>query len=355
MYTYHYPRPMVTVDIVLLKPGEEVEILLIQRQSDPYRLSWALPGGFNDPDETTEQAAFRELREETGLEPAYLKELCVQSDPKRDPRGRTISVVYYGWIKPDESEPRAGSDAASVRWFRFNELPPLAFDHAGIVSKALHVLTTLNRKDALLIVDLQNDFMEQGALAVNEASQVVPVANSLMPLFDIAIVTRDWHPANHSSFAANHPWRKPGQVIDQDGIEQILWPIHCVQDSFGAAFHKDFDHTKAEQVFYKGTDPKIDSYSAFYDNARQRSTGLADYLRLREVESVYIMGLATDFCVRYSVSDALKEGFEVYVIEDGCRGVNLKAGDDREALEVMQQEGAKTILSSQIKRRIVRQ
>ena len=133
-------------------------------------------------------------------------------------------------------------------------------------------------KKALIVVDLQNDFCRNGALEVPDANAVIALTNALMPKFDLVVATQDWHPADHGSFAANHPWRKPGQLIELDGLSQILWPIHCVQNTYGAEFVKELDITKFHKVFRKGTDVNIDSYSGFFDNGHRKATGLGDYL-----------------------------------------------------------------------------
>ena len=192
---------------------------------------------------------------------------------------------------------------------------------------------------ALILVDLQIDFLPLGALPVPEGDQVVPIANRLQPHFDIVVATQDWHPADHGSFAANHPWRKPGQVIDLNGLDQVLWPIHCVQGSFGADFAPELDQSGITAVFQKGTDPGIDSYSGFYDNGHRKSTGLAEWLKEQGVDTVYILGLAADYCVKFTALDAIREGFETYLIEDATRGVNLQPGDVEKAIAEMQAAG----------------
>ena len=202
---------------------------------------------------------------------------------------------------------------------------------------------------ALIVIDIQNDFCPGGALEVKDGDQVVAVANRAMKKFDLVVATQDWHPATHGSFAANHPWRYPGSKIMLNGLEQILSPIHCVQGSFGAEFVQELDTSKFEKVFVKGTDPSIDSYSGFYDNGRRKSTGLAEYLRQRGIEEVYILGLALDYCVKYSVLDALEEGFKTYVILDGCRAVNLQEGDGERAVEEMVAKGAVVVAAAGIK------
>ena len=201
---------------------------------------------------------------------------------------------------------------------------------------------------ALILVDIQNDFCPGGHLEVPEGNQVVPVANALMDRFDLVVATQDWHPADHGSFAANHPWRKPGQVIDLNGLPQVLWPIHCVQESFGAEFVQALHADKIGKVFVKGTDPEIDSYSGFFDNGHRKATGLGDYLREMGVTEVWVMGIATDYCVKFTVLDALELGFKVNLIEDACRGVNLQAGDVTQAVSDMQSKGANVVLSSEI-------
>lgn len=202
---------------------------------------------------------------------------------------------------------------------------------------------------ALIVIDIQNDFCPGGALEVKDGDQVVGVANRAMKKFDLVVATQDWHPATHGSFAANHPWRRPGNTIQLNGLEQILWPIHCVQGSFGAEFVQELDTSKLEKVFAKGTDPVIDSYSGFYDNGRLKSTGLAEYLRQRGTEEVYILGLALDYCVKYSVLDALQEGFKTHLILDGCRAVNVQEGDGERAVEEMVAQGAVVVEAAGIK------
>lgn len=202
---------------------------------------------------------------------------------------------------------------------------------------------------ALILVDLQNDFCPGGALAVEGGDQVISIANKLMEKFGLVVATKDWHPATHGSFAANHPWRKPGQVIDLNGLPQILWPIHCVQESFGSEFAAELDTEKISKVFFKGTDPGIDSYSTFFDNSHLKSTGLVDFLKEKGVDEVYIMGLATDYCVKYSALDAIGLGFKTKVIVDGCRGVELRKGDAKKAIREMEEKGVKVLHSTMIK------
>jgi len=201
---------------------------------------------------------------------------------------------------------------------------------------------------ALILVDIQNDFCPGGHLEVPEGNQVVPVANALMDRFDLVVATQDWHPADHGSFAANHPWRKPGQVIDLNGLPQVLWPIHCVQESFGAEFVQSLHTDKIDQIFVKGTDPGIDSYSGFYDNGHRKATGMGDFLKGKGVDTVYVMGLATDYCVKFTALDAVALGFKTYLVADGCRGVNLNAGDVEQAIADMRSGGVEVVNSSEV-------
>lgn len=204
------------------------------------------------------------------------------------------------------------------------------------------------RKKALILVDLQNDFCPGGALAVPGGDQVIDVANRMQKHFDLVIATQDWHPANHGSFAANHEGKQPGEIIDLHGIQQILWPTHCVQNSRGAELVEELDTSKIAKIFVKGTDPSIDSYSGFYDNEHRKSTGLGEYLRERAIEDLYIMGLATDYCVKFTVEDAIEEGFTVFLIENGCRAVELAPGDGDAAIAAMRQAGVAVLQSGQI-------
>lgn len=197
----------------------------------------------------------------------------------------------------------------------------------------------------LIIVDLQNDFMPGGALGVPEADRVIPIVNKIMPHFSLILATQDWHPSDHVSFAANHRGKKPGDVVEVKGISQILWPVHCVRNSKGAELVKELKKEKIESIFYKGTDKEIDSYSAFFDNAHLRSTGLHEYLSSRGIKEIHIAGVATDYCVLYSVLDALELGHSVTVISDACRGINLYPGDVEAAFAKMMGRGAKVITS----------
>lgn len=201
---------------------------------------------------------------------------------------------------------------------------------------------------ALLLVDLQHDFCPGGALAVARGEETIAVANRLLQYFSIVVATQDWHPADHQSFAAQHPGRKPGEMIELNGLPQVLWPSHCVQGTTGAALHADLDREKITEVFPKGIDRGIDSYSGFFDNGHRRSTGLADWLRARWITRVYVMGLATDYCVKATTLDARELGFDAWVIEDGCRPVEHHPGDGDRAFAAMRAAGATIVESGTI-------
>ncbi len=202
--------------------------------------------------------------------------------------------------------------------------------------------------NALIVVDVQNDFVPGGALAVRDGDQVVPVANRLMPCFDWVVATKDWHPADHLSFASQHPGRQVGEVVDLDGLEQILWPDHCVEGTPGAEFVDGLDLSGIDRVFEKGTDRTIDSYSGFFDNGHRKATGLGDFLRERSVVDVYLLGLATDYCAKFTTLDAVELGFAPRLVLDGCRGVDLKAGDVDRAIEEMRRAGVRLTDSTAI-------
>lgn len=185
---------------------------------------------------------------------------------------------------------------------------------------------------ALVLVDLQNDFLPGGALAVARGDETLGVANILLPRFEIAVATQDWHPPDHQSFASQHPGRSPGEVIDLHGLPQVLWPDHCVQGSHGSAFAEGLDLCRVQAIFQKGQDPTVDSYSGFFDNGRRRDTGLGAYLNERAATEVWVMGLATDYCVKWTALDARSLGFEVVFVEAGSRGVDLVVGDSARAI-----------------------
>lgn len=201
---------------------------------------------------------------------------------------------------------------------------------------------------ALILVDLQYDFCPGGALAVQRGDETIAIANRLMPHFSTIVCTQDWHPADHRSFAVNNPGTKPGDVIDLDGVPQMMWPAHCVQDTHGVEIHDGLDRSRINDVIRKGTDAAIDSYSGFFDNGHQKATGLAAWLQERWVKQVYIMGLATDYCVKFTAIDAAKLGFEVRLIEDGCRAVEMTAGDGERAVGEMRDAGVTVVESGAI-------
>jgi nicotinamidase/pyrazinamidase len=196
---------------------------------------------------------------------------------------------------------------------------------------------SIHDRDVLLVVDIQNDFCPGGALAVPCGGEVVPIINRVAQRFEHVVLTQDWHPAGHRSFASAHSGRKPYETIEVAYGAQILWPDHCVQGTPGAEFHKELKIPHAELVLRKGYHRDIDSYSAFYENDRTTHTGLAGYLRERGLRRVFVAGLAFDFCVRYSTEDAHREGFEVVVIEDACRGIDVggSVAATREALKAL--------------------
>lgn len=201
--------------------------------------------------------------------------------------------------------------------------------------------------DALLIVDVQNDFCPSGALEVPNGDQVVPVINKLSRHFEHVIQTQDWHPAGHSSFASSHSGKEPFSTVEMPYGEQVLWPDHCIQGSKGAEFHPDLDTTKSQLIIRKGFRKAIDSYSAFYENDDKTTTGLTGYLKERGIDTLFACGLATDFCVKWSVTDGLKEGFNVTVIEDAVRGIDMD-GSVEQAWKEMEEAGAGRVNSDQI-------
>jgi nicotinamidase/pyrazinamidase len=174
---------------------------------------------------------------------------------------------------------------------------------------------------ALLLIDIQLDFLPGGSLAVTDGDAILPLLNDLQPHFDLVVATQDWHPAGHRSFASAHPGQALFSEIEWQGLPQRMWPDHCIQGSAGAALHPALNLDRVEAIFRKGTDPDLDSYSAFFDNGHRRATGLTAYLRARGITEVVVAGLATDYCVYFSAKDARSEGFDVAVIEDASRGI----------------------------------
>ena len=206
----------------------------------------------------------------------------------------------------------------------------------------------IEKNDALLIVDVQNDFIPGGTLAVSGGDLVVPVINGLQEKFKFVIATQDFHPADHGSFAANHPGKNPGEFTELAGLKQILWPVHCVQGSAGADFHPELNQSRWSDIFQKGKNLDVDSYSGFFDNARRGDTGLADYLNTLGIKRVFICGLALDYCVKFTALDANDLGFETFVIADATRAVNLSPEDGLESLAEMEDKGIKILNSKEL-------
>jgi nicotinamidase/pyrazinamidase len=200
----------------------------------------------------------------------------------------------------------------------------------------------------LLLVDIQNDFLPGGALAVTDGDQIIPVVNQLIPKFELIVATQDWHPQEHGSFASNHSSRKPGELIQLSGLTQVLWPDHCVQNTFGAAFSQSLNTNSINTVFRKGADVGVDSYSGFFDNGKRNDTGLHDYLQRKGVEEVFIVGLATDYCVKFTAIDSAALGYKTRVVADATRAVNLLANDGDEALAEMKEQNIELLHSSDL-------
>lgn len=187
--------------------------------------------------------------------------------------------------------------------------------------------------------------MPGGALAVAEGDATVAVANRLLSRYPLVAATQDWHPADHRSFAVNNPGRSVGELAELEGLPQVMWPVHCVQGTRGAEFHGDLDARAIHLVVRKGTDPAIDSYSGFFDNGHRKATGLVEALRDRGVTEVDVLGLATDYCVKFTALDAVAVGFRVRLVTDGCRAVNLRPGDGERALEELRAAGVELVES----------
>lgn len=204
-------------------------------------------------------------------------------------------------------------------------------------------------KKALVLVDIQKCFMPDGPLPTQDGYAVVPVANRLAPRFEVVAATQDWHPPDHVSFASNHAGKKPFEKIEAPyGLEQVLWPDHCVQGTKGAELVDDLDLRPVKAIFRKGTDREIDSYSGFFDNGHRRKTGLGDWLKGLEVTHVYLVGVATDVCVKLTALDARELGFETFVVEDGTRGVEAQEGDIARALKEMREAGCHVVQSADV-------
>ena len=200
----------------------------------------------------------------------------------------------------------------------------------------------------LILVDIQNDFLPGGALAVPDGDKVIPVANQLQAAFPLVVATQDWHPPNHGSFAANHPGKKVFEQIDLNDLPQTLWPVHCVQGTPGAELAPELQTENITKIFPKGTDPDIDSYSGLFDNGHRKSTGLGEWLKVQGVTEVFVCGLATDYCVKFTALDAAQLGFKTCFIEDASRGVNLQTDDIKNAITEMNRAGILTIQSAEI-------
>lgn len=201
--------------------------------------------------------------------------------------------------------------------------------------------------NALLIVDVQNDFCPGGALEVPQGNQIVPTINNLSAAFDVVMQTQDWHPAGHSSFASSHDGKNPFETTQMPYGTQVLWPDHCIQGSNGADFHPDLNTDRSQLIIRKGFRRDIDSYSAFYENDDETTTGLTGYLNQRGIDTLYTVGLATDFCVKWSVLDGLKEGFEVHVVEDAVKGIDIEDSVSQAWTEMLD-AGAQKVSSNQL-------
>ena len=200
---------------------------------------------------------------------------------------------------------------------------------------------------ALILVDIQNDFVS-GSLAVENAVEVVPVANQLLRQFELVVATQDWHPADHGSFASQNPGVEAGEQFELGDLPQTAWPDHCIENTTGAQFVEQLDAAAQQNVFRKGTNREIDSYSGFFDNDQRQATGLGDFLKSKSVTEVFVMGLATDYCVKFTALDAMKLGFQTNLVIDGCRGVELKPGDIEAAVKQMTDAGVTVVHSNEI-------
>jgi len=209
------------------------------------------------------------------------------------------------------------------------------------------------KKNALIVVDIQNDFMPAGALGVQDADAIIPLINRLLQLpFDVKVTTKDWHPEHHVSFAST--WKKkPKEHLLVHNIDQTLWPDHCIQNSFGAEFYKDLDTSRFDKVIHKGVEIDIDSYSTFFDNEKKRHTGLDAYLKKEGITDLYFVGLTTEYCVLCSVLDAQDLGYTTHVALDACRGVELEKGDVQKAIETMKASGCECHSVQEIEKRLL--
>jgi len=200
--------------------------------------------------------------------------------------------------------------------------------------------------NALIVVDVQNDFLPGGALAVKEGDAIIPVVNNLQNKFDLVVATQDWHPFDHKSFASSHPGKNIFEEINLDGLPQVLWPDHCIQETIGAQFSSLLHTRKIEAIFRKGMDKNIDSYSGFFDNGKKKSTGMGAYLKGREITHIYVAGLAADYCVNFTALDGLELGFESTIITDATRAIDLE--NLKKVLKDFKEKGGKEIRSEEI-------
>jgi len=203
---------------------------------------------------------------------------------------------------------------------------------------------------ALILVDIQNDFLPGGALAVPDGDKVIPVANGLQAMFPLVVATLDWHPANHGSFAASHPGKNVFDQIELNGLPQTLWPMHCVQNTKGAELAGTLHRERIARLFLKGTAAGMDSYSGFFDDGHQKSSGLREWLTEQGVTEVFVCGLATDYCVKFTALDAARMGFKTHLIEDASRGVNLRPDDVKHSIEEMKVAGVALVQSAELLR-----
>jgi len=201
---------------------------------------------------------------------------------------------------------------------------------------------------ALILVDIQNDFLPGGALAVPDGDAVIPIANEIQSKLPLVVATQDWHPANHGSFATNYPGKAVFEQIDLNGLAQTLWPVHCVQGTRGAELASGLNRDRIAKIFPKGTDAGIDSYSGFFDNGRRKATGLGDWLKEKGVAEVYVCGLATDYCVKSTALHAAELGFRTHLVEDASRGVNLQPNDVKNAMEEVKRAGVWVLQSGEL-------
>lgn len=184
-------------------------------------------------------------------------------------------------------------------------------------------------KAALLVIDIQNDFIPGGSLEVKDGDKIIPIINKLIPQYELVVATQDWHPENHKSFASQHDGKNEFELIDLNGLQQVLWPDHCVQNTFGSEFHQDLNTQNFEVIFRKGMNPEIDSYSGFYDNGRLKSTGLTGYFKEKQIEEIHFCGLAADFCVYFSIMDALNEGFRAVLFDDATKPIDAESFENQ--------------------------